>query len=215
MVIKIEADALGKKLPYRVAVRVGLAPSHAAEPAHAAGRLHAAKAARAAGRLHAAEAAHATGRLHAAEAAHATGRLHAAEAAHATGRLNAAEPSHAAARERSAVKARSNWLAEVVVIQLMEITEVMKVMKAVEVMETIHEDEAYTRADENRRPPPPGVRIRVGGNRIPQHAAIGTLLELPCPVTLQARAPDDLLHRTVDVRLPGDRAAIGAVGLYG
>ncbi len=105
----------------------------------------------------------------------------------------------------SAVKGRAHGSPEVVVIHLMEMVKVMEVVKAID------KEEACTHADKKRWSPIPGVGIRVGRDRVPQHVTVGALHDLPGPVRLQARASDDLLHRAVDFRLPGDRAAIAAV----
>ena len=137
---------------------------------------------------------------------------HSAEPAHATG------PGHTTAGEWSAVKARSHWRTEVVVIHLVEMVEMVEMVEVIEVMETmetIDKDEAHAPADEKRRPPIPGVGIRVGHDRVPRHATIRALHDPPCPVTLQARTSDDLLHRAVDFYLPDDRAAIGVARRHG
>ena len=90
-----------------------------------------------------------------------------------------------------------------------EMVEVMKVV------ESIDKEEACAHADEQRRSPIPGVGVGVGRDWVPQHVTLGALQKLPGPVRLQARASDDLLHRAVDFRLPGDRATIAAVVRWG
>lgn len=104
---------------------------------------------------------------------HSSGPMHLAKPVHA------AESVHTTAGEWSAVKVLSKSHTEVVVIHLMEM---------IEVMETIDKDETRAHADEKRRPPIPGVRIRVGRDRVHEHATIWALYDLPCPVRLQARA---------------------------
>ncbi|SIT45752.1 hypothetical protein BN2475_590013 [Paraburkholderia ribeironis] len=123
--------------------------------------------------------------------------MHSAESPHAT------DPTHTTVGERGAMKAPSDWC-EVIVTLLMKVVEVVKVMKVV--------DKDHPRANEYRRPPPPGTGIRIGRDGIPQHAAILPLHNLPGSITLLAHTSDDLLHRPVDFYLPEDCAAIRAVG---
>lgn len=89
---------------------------------------------------------------------------HAADAVHATEAVRSTEATHSTARERRAVNARPDPNTEAV-IQLMEMIEMIEMVK---VMKAIDEDEAHTRADEKRRPPPPRVGIRVRRDRVPQ-----------------------------------------------
>lgn len=146
--------------------------------------------------------------MHSADPVHSAESTRASESPHTTEAAYATEHTHAPAGERAVVKAGSDWRTEMAVIELMEMIEVVKVMK---MMKTIDKDQVHARADEKRRPPPPGVGIGIGRDRIPKLATIRVLHELPGPVTLQARTSDDLLHRAIDFRLPGNRAAIRAV----
>ena len=118
--------------------------------------------------------------------------MHSTEPVHATESPRSAKAMHATAGERGTVKTRSDWRTETAAIELTEMIEVVKVM------EVIDKDKADARADENRRAPPPEVRIGIGPDRIPEHAAIRALHDLPGSVTLQARTSDDLLHRAID-----------------
>jgi hypothetical protein len=104
---------------------------------------------------------------------HSSGPKHLAKPVHA------AESAHITAWEWFAVKALSRSHTEVVVIHL---------MKMIEVMETIDKDKTRAHADEKKGPPIPGVGIRVGRDRVHEHATIWALYDLPCPVRLQARA---------------------------
>jgi hypothetical protein len=137
------------------------------------------------------------------EPVHATETMHAAESPHTT------EATHTPAGEWTAMKTRSRWGPETGVIELMKMIEVVKAMKVID------KDQAHAPADENRRPPPPEVGIGIGPDRIPQHAAIRALHDLPGPVSLQARPTDDLLHRAIDFCLSGNRTAIRAAVRYG
>jgi hypothetical protein len=140
---------------------------------------------------------------------HSAEPMHATETTHTTESPHTNEAAHTTAGERAAVKAHSDWRTEVTVIHLMEM------VKAVKVMKMIDKDQAHACANEKRRPPPPGVGVGIGRDRVPQHATIRALHDLPGPVTLQARTSDDLLQRAIDFCLPDNCAAIRAAGRHG
>ena len=115
------------------------------------------------------------------------------------------ERVHAAAESRwSAMKAGTHWRADV------HMTHLMKMVEVRVVMETIDENKAHARANEQRRPPIPWIGIRVVRDRVHKHAAVRALDDLPSSIALQTRASHDLLHRSVNVRLPRYGTAIGS-----
>jgi len=112
---------------------------------------------------------------------------------------------HAAAKSRcSATKAGTHWRAN------MHMTHLMKMVEMRTVMETIDENKAHTRANEKRGPPVPRIGIRIVRDRVHKHAAVRALDDLPSSIALQTRASHDLLHRSVNVRLPRYGTAIGS-----
>ena len=84
-------------------------------------------------------------------------------------------------------------------IALLEMIEIVVMVEAI--------DKNETSAEQQRRPVIPGIRIRIGRNRLEHGIAVGTLNELSCSVGLQTRAADSLLRLPIDYRLPLDRAA--------
>ncbi len=90
-------------------------------------------------------------------------------------------------------------------------THLMKMVEVGKVVEAIDENKAHASANEQRRPPIPWIGIRVVRDRVHKHAAIWALDDLPGSIALQARAPHDLLRRSINIRLSRYGTAIGAV----
>ena len=102
------------------------------------------------------------------------------------------------------MKTGTHWRANVHMTHLMKMVEVRMVM------ETIDENKAHARANEQRRPPIPWVGIRIVRDRVHKHAAVGALDDLPGSITLQTRPSHDLLRRSINIRLSRYGAAIGS-----